>query len=138
MAWLQTILKYQFGPTFDSREQAVEAYRGRGAFKGWADVALIDYLADGLTASGDGFALTCAPMWEASNYVSQGHDPWRAMRTFRKPIRILKAGTGSTCQVPAQPRGLTHVTVETVPGTGHLFPMTRADVVRDALFDAAV
>ena len=122
---------------FDSREQALESYRGRGAFKGWPDAALIDYLADGLTPDGDGFRLACAPTWEASNYVSQGHDPWRALRTDPGPIRILKAETGSISQIgPSSTRPT--VAVETVPGTGHLFAMTHPGVVRDALFDAAV
>lgn len=124
---------------FDSREQALEAYRGRGAFRGWKDAALIDYLSDGLIEHPEGgFALACAPEWEASNYVSQGHDPWRAMRAYGGPVRILKAETGSISQVPERPRGLPHVAVETVPESHHLFPMIRADVVRDALFEAAV
>jgi len=124
--------------TFDTREQALATYRGRGAFRGWPDTVLIDYLADGLAAVESGFTLSCEPAWEASNFVSQSHDPWRAMKRFAKPIHILKAATGSTTQVPDRPRGLPHVTVDTVPDTGHLFPMTRADVVRDALFDAAI
>lgn len=123
---------------FDSREQALQAYRGRGAFKGWPDPVLIDYLSDGLRPEGDGFALSCAPDWEASNYTAQGHDSWRALRTYRQPIRILKAEIDSISRIPEHPRGLPHVTVETVPGGGHLFPMVRADIVRDALFDAAV
>lgn len=124
---------------FDSREQALEAYRGRGAFKDWSDISLIDYLSDGLIERAEGgFALACAPQWEASNYVSQGHDPWRAMRAFGGPVRILKAETGSITQVPEAPRGLPNIAVETVAGSHHLFPMVRADVVRDALFDAAV
>lgn len=124
---------------FDSREQALEAYRGRGAFKDWNDISLIDYLSDGLIERAEGgFALACAPQWEASNYVSQGHDPWRAMRAFGGPVRILKAETGSITQVPEAPRGLPNIAVETVAGSHHLFPMVRADVVRDALFDAAV
>jgi len=123
---------------FDSREQALEAYRGRGAFKGWPDPVLINYLAEGLTPQGEGFTLSCTPGWEASNYVSQGHDPWRAMKAFPRPIRVLKAEAGSIARVPERPRGLPHVTAETMPGTGHLFPMVRADIVRDALFDAAV
>ncbi|KPF84686.1 hydrolase [Brevundimonas sp. AAP58] len=124
---------------FDSREQALEAYRGRGAFRGWKDAVLIDYLSDGLIERADGgFDLACAPQWEASNYVAQGHDPWRAMRAYRRPVRILKAETGSITQVPSRPHGLAHVTVETVPDGHHLFPMVRADVVRDALFEAAV
>lgn len=125
-------------PGFDSREAALAAYRGRGAFAGWPDSVLIDYLAEGLVPSGDAFVLACAPDWEASNYLAQGHDPWRAMRTYRGPTRILKAETGSITQVPERPRGLGHVTVETAPGTGHLFPMVRADIVRDALFDAVI
>ena len=123
---------------FESREQAMAAYRGRGAFKGWPDMVLADYLSDGLTETGEGFSLTAAPAWEAANYASQAHDPWRAMRCCRAPIRILKAEHGALTHVPARPRGLPHVSVEVVAGGGHLFPMTHADVARDALFDAAV
>jgi pimeloyl-ACP methyl ester carboxylesterase len=123
---------------FESREQAMAAYRGRGAFKGWPDMILADYLSDGLTETGEGFSLTAAPAWEAANYASQAHDPWRAMRRCRDPIRILKAEHDALTHVPARPRGLPHVSVEVVAGGGHLFPMTHADVARDALFDAAV
>lgn len=124
---------------FDSREQALEGYRGRGAFRGWPDPVLIDYLSDGLLEREDGgFDLACAPAWEASNYVSQAHDPWRAMRTYGGPVRVIRAEEGSIARVPDQPRGLSQVTAETAPGTHHLFPMVRADIVRDALFDAAV
>ncbi len=123
---------------FDSREQALAAYRNRGAFKGWSDIMLIDYLSSGLVEDGDGFALSCPPEWEASNYSVQGHDPWKAMRDSGRPIRILKAETHSTCAVEALPRGLPLVTVETVQGGTHFFPMLRPDIARDALFDAAV
>ena len=124
--------------TFDSREQAMAAYRGRGAFKGWPDRVLADYLSDGLVETPDGFVLTAAPAWEAANYAAQAHDPWRALRRYRGPVRILKAEHGALTHVSAHPRGLPHVTVETVAGGGHLFPMTHADVARDALFEAAV
>ena len=123
---------------FDSRQQAMKAYAGRGAFKGWPEVMLADYLADGLVQTPDGYVLACDPAWEASNYAAQSHDPWRALKTLDRPVRILKGGAGSTCHVPERPRGLPHVTVETVPGGTHFFPMLQADVARDALFDAAV
>lgn len=123
---------------FDSREQALVAYRNRGAFKGWSDIMLVDYLGAGLVEDGDGFVLTCPPAWEASNYSAQSHDPWTAMRTFGRPIRILKAETHSTCAVQSNPRGLPQVSVETIAGGAHMFPMLRPDIVRDALFDAAV
>lgn len=123
---------------FDSREQALAAYRGRGAFKGWPDLVLADYLAEGLAETERGFELTCTPAWEASNYAAQAHNPWRALRRYPGATRILKAETGSLCAVPAHPRRLPHVRVETIQGGGHLFPMTHADIVRDALFDLAV
>ena len=123
---------------FDSREQALTAYSGRGAFKSWPEMMLADYLTDGLVETADGFALACDPAWEASNYAAQSHDPWRALKRLDRPVRILKGETGSTCHVAEHPRGLPHVTVETVPGGTHFFPMLKADVARDALFDAAV
>ncbi|HVL42496.1 MAG TPA: alpha/beta hydrolase [Brevundimonas sp.] len=123
---------------FDSREQALAAYVGRGAFKGWPEMMLADYLADGLTETPDGFVLACDPAWEASNYAAQSHDPWRALKQLDRPVRILKAEHGSTCHPTGTPRGLPRVTVETVAGGTHFFPMLKADVARDALFDAAV
>ncbi|HWQ85166.1 alpha/beta hydrolase [Brevundimonas sp.] len=123
---------------FDSREQALAAYAGRGAFRGWPEMMLADYLADGLVETADGFVLACDPAWEASNYAAQSHDPWRALRRLDRPVRILKAEAGSTCHLTGTPRGLPRVTVETVPGGTHFFPMLKADVARDALFDAAV
>ena len=123
---------------FDSREQALAAYRGRGAFRGWSDMMVVDYLGSGLTEEDNGFALTCPPVWEASNYSAQSHDPWRAMKTFGRPIHILKAGRGSTCSVEASSGGLPLVAVETVAEGTHFFPMLRPDIARDALFEAAV
>lgn len=124
--------------TFDSREAAMKAYRGRGAFKGWSDLQLADYLTDGFMPSGDQVTLTCAPATEAANYAAQAHDPWRALKRYPGPIRILKGGDQSTCHVPANPRGLPNVIVQPVEGGDHFFPMLKADVARDALFDALV
>ena len=123
---------------FDSREQAMAAYLGRGAFRGWPEMMLADYIADGLIETDAGFTLACDPAWEASNYAAQGHDPWRALKRLDCPVQVLKAEAGSTCRLPENPAGLPHVSVATVHGGTHFFPMLQADVVRDALFDAAV
>lgn len=123
---------------FDSREAAMKAYRGRGAFKGWSDLQLADYLTDGFMPSGDAMALTCLPATEAANYAAQAHDPWRALRRYPGPIHILKGGADSTCHVPPRPRGLPNVTVDVIEGGTHFLPMLHPDLARDALFDAAV
>lgn len=121
---------------FDSREAALAAYRGRGAFKGWPDRVLADYLADGVAVGPDGAVLTCTPAWEASNYAAQGHDPWRVLKRLKAPVRVLKGETGSTCSL--KPGQFDHVAVETVAGGTHFFPMLAPEVARDALFDACV
>ncbi len=123
---------------FDSREQAMAAYLGRGAFRGWPEMMLADYLADGLVETPDGFTLACAPAWEASNYAAHSHDPWRALKRLDCPVNVLKAEAGLVCALPENPKRLPHVTVGTVHGGTHFFPMLQADVARDALFDAAV
>ncbi len=123
---------------FDSREQAMAAYLGRGAFRGWPEMVLADYLADGLVEAHDGFTLACDPAWEASNYAAQSHDPWRALKRLDCPVTVLKGEAGSTCHLSENPRGLPQVTVGTVQGGTHFFPMLQADIARDALFDAAV
>jgi pimeloyl-ACP methyl ester carboxylesterase len=123
---------------FDSREQAMTAYLGRGAFKGWPEMMLADYLADGLVEATDGLTLACDPAWEASNYAAQSHDPWRALKRLDRPVRVLKAETGSPCHLAEDARPLPRLKVETVPGGSHFFPMLQADIARDALFDAAV
>ncbi|MNN20852.1 hypothetical protein D3C81_1341540 [compost metagenome] len=123
---------------FDSREQALTAYRGRGAFKGWPDMMLADYLVDGLTETDQGFALTCDPAWEASNYAAQAHDPWRALRRYRGGVHVLKAENGSLCAAPVTAPDAAPRRVSAVAGGGHLFPMTHPEIVRDALFDLAV
>lgn len=131
---------------FESREQAMAAYLGRGAFRGWPEMMLADYIADGLIETPEGFTLACDPAWEASNYAAQSHDPWRALKRLDCPVTVLKAEGASPCHLSGSsssglargPRGLPHVTVGTVPDGTHFFPMLQADIARDALFDAAV
>lgn len=120
---------------FADAAAALAAYRGRGAFRGWSDAMIADYLADGLAPDGDdGVTLTCTPQWEASNYAAQSHDPWSAFARYPGPVRLLKAETGSTCRVsrPPTPR----VAITTAPGGGHLFPMVMPDLARAALREA--
>jgi pimeloyl-ACP methyl ester carboxylesterase len=127
--------------TFDSRADAFQSYRGRGAFATWPETVLADYVAGGLIERDDGrVELACAPRWEAANFAAQANRPWRDFTRTPRPILILRAEHGSTCHAhddEAVRRRWPHVKLETVAG-GHFFPMERPDLVRDALLDAAV
>lgn len=125
---------------FESRSAAFQAYRGRGAFTNWPDTALADYVAGGLLERADGkVELACSPAWEASNYAAQGNDTWGALARLDRPVRLFKAEHGSASALGDLDRfrhAHTNVTVEIAPG-GHFFAIERADIVREALLDAA-
>ncbi len=124
-------------PSFASKAAALEAYRGRGAFRSWSEAMLVDYIEDGFAETPDGdVVLTCAPAWEASNFTAQGHEPYAAFDAINMPIRILRAEQGSTCRLEGPEPILTRsgkVRVEVVAGTSHFLPMERPDLVVDVL-----
>ncbi|MFC4724507.1 alpha/beta fold hydrolase [Glycocaulis abyssi] len=97
-------------------------YAGRPPFSYWAAGVLDDYLAGGLKSVEGGFALACAPAWEAANYASHRHDPVRAARRAGAPIAVLKAEKASTVRDVA---GLTRAgaVITPLPGHSHLAPM---------------
>ncbi|MET0272729.1 MAG: alpha/beta hydrolase [Phenylobacterium sp.] len=118
--------------SFDSRQAAFDAYRGRGAFKTWSDAQLADYIAAGFRETAEGVTLTCTPEWEASNFRSHNYDPWAAFRASRCPIRILRAEEGSTARIDDLVPDA-RISVETIPGTSHFLPMERPDLVQATL-----
>jgi len=125
---------------FPDKGAALEAYRGRGAFRTWSEAQLADYVQAGFRPDGaGGVILSCAPEWEASNFRSHNYDPWAAFRETRCPIRILRAEQGSTARLDDRlPELLAtgRIAVETVPGTSHFLPMERPELVRQALREA--
>lgn len=127
--------------SFASREEAFQAYNGRGAFRSWSEASLRGYLVDGLIEGADGLVhLSCRPAWEAANFSADHHDPIGAFTGARQPIRILKAEIGSTCGIEGYENQVLsdgHVRLEVIPGTSHFLPMERPELVRAALLEAA-
>lgn len=126
---------------YDDRAAAFASYRGRGAFIGWPDAMLSDYLADGLRDLPSGeVTLSCAPKWEASTYRAQRHDSRAAFAQSACPIEIYAAENDSACRfnpVAQTSRAASRITFEIVPATGHFLPMERPDLAR-AVLQAAI
>lgn len=120
---------------FPSREDVVKSYRGRGAFTGWPDAVLADYVEAGFRdLPGGEVVLACSPAWEASGYAAQGHDPWDAFSRVKCAINILRAEKSSTFPLAsAGALGGKHIHISTVPGSTHFLPMERPDLVRSVL-----
>jgi pimeloyl-ACP methyl ester carboxylesterase len=125
---------------FSDRMTALNAYKGRGAFRTWPDAMVADYVVGGLVddASG-GVTLACAPEWEASNYMAQGADVRRALARAKRPTHVLAgAARGSTTHLDGGfLKRNRQVTLTRVEGAGHFLPMERPDLARDALVDAS-
>lgn len=122
---------------FPSREAAVNAYQGRGAFKSWAPNMLEDYCDDGFTDMPDGSVrLSCAPAFEAACFAGQRHNPLAALARIEWPARLLRGARNSTT-VGFLIRKLERhgVGVETVADTTHFLPMERPDICRAAMAD---
>ena len=125
---------------FPSRQAALEAYSGRGAFRTWPPESLADYVAGGFVDLPSGeVTLACEPAWEASNFTSHGHDTLAAFRAVTAPIHILRASDNSTCRIDtieAELAATGRFHMETVPGTTHFLPMERPELVRASLLEA--
>lgn len=107
---------------FASRADALERFKTKPPFDGWAEGVIEDYLREGLIETPNGVRLACDPAWEAANYAAQRHWPLGAARGFDGSIHALKAEHGST--VLNEP-GLAKAgaRIDTLPGAGHLAPM---------------
>ncbi|WP_395644833.1 alpha/beta fold hydrolase [Terricaulis sp.] len=126
---------------FESKEQAVTAFTGRGIFKVFPPEVIADYVEDGLIedAKHGGFKLACAPQFEAATFCAQRNDPWGALAQVSAPLVLLRAEQGSTTS-PASMHRIQAMKpdarVGTVEGAGHMLPIERPDRVRTAIESA--
>jgi pimeloyl-ACP methyl ester carboxylesterase len=125
---------------FPSREVALDAYLGRGAFRTWPPDIVADYVEGGFRElSGGGVRLACEPAWEASTFEAQANDPWSDFAAVNCRVDILKAERDSTCRTEGREDALTRsgrVSITTVPGTSHFLPMERPELATQRLMNA--
>jgi pimeloyl-ACP methyl ester carboxylesterase len=124
-------------PTFASRDAAIAAYTGRGAFKTWPAPIIADYCEDGFKALPDGgVTLSCAPAFEAACFAGQKHNPLRALRTIKWPARLLRGGRHSTTVAMLIGKlERSGIPVETIADTSHFLPMERPEICQAAMAD---
>jgi len=74
-----------------SREDAINALRGRGTYKGWTETALADFAQYALRPAddGNGVMLKCPPSREAEVFGSVPKGLWRALRNVQTHTLVL-------------------------------------------------
>lgn len=124
---------------FFSREDALKAYRGRGAFRSWPDESVADYVEGGLVESDGGFRLACTPQWEGQLYSIFPFGLARLGARVRVPVTILSASMQSSAD-PSVVEGFVHRNRNTrrltVPDTTHFLPLEKPDLFRAELLRA--
>jgi len=128
---------------FASREEALQAFVGRGVFKTFPTEVVEDYVADGVIEDdkNGGFKLACAPAFEAATFCAQRNDPWGALRRVRAPIVMLRAEKNSTVRDAAAHRIAAlkpDARLAVVEGASHMLPIERPDRARAAIESAVL
>jgi pimeloyl-ACP methyl ester carboxylesterase len=117
---------------FESREQAVTGFRGRGAFKSWPEEMLADYIEGGTEPFEGGYRLSCAPEWEAANFAVFPFGLASLAGRVRMPLAVLYAEHHSSApesELETVRTANRNARIVRVPGTTHFLPMERPDLV---------
>jgi pimeloyl-ACP methyl ester carboxylesterase len=120
--------------TFDSKETAFNALKGRGFFATWPEEMLQDYVEDGFVDDGEGgVTLACKRLYEARTFVAHRYDLWKALPRAPGPLVVLASERNSAIQ----PTGMTRLArvrpdarIAVVEGTSHALPMEKPDRTR--------
>ena len=121
---------------FDSRDDALDSYRGRGGFKSWPETWLEAYVRHAFVSDGDHVRLACSPEWESATFAHTEHKPWSGIRQLQCEVVALAAEQASTFSPAARERFsalLPAAEVTVVAGTTHFLPMERPDAIRDTV-----
>ena len=150
MRWARAMMRKRLGVAnqagrrksrFDSFEQVFERYQGRGAFRGFTDEALSDYLKGGLVADGEGVKLACDPLWEQAIFTAQGHNLFKALKFLpEQNSNVCFASKYGAVSFPAARRALarhigqSHVSLR--KDLSHMFPLHVPEFAAEQLSQA--
>lgn len=126
---------------FESFDAAFNRYKDRGAFRGFSDEALRDYLTGGLVPDGNGVKLACDPLWEQAIFVAQGHNVFKAVPHLpRNNSHMTFAGKHGAVSFRAGRNAFAKIigseNVVFDKNRAHMFPMHDPDYATGRLRDA--
>ena len=122
---------------FQSKEEALERYTNRGAFKN-IDVGILkDYLDSGLVEKDGAYHLACTPALEQALFAAQHHNPYKAARFLPDNSHMIYAGgrdrVSSSYTRAKMQRMQPNISVSCNPDLLHLFPLQNPQIAIDTL-----
>ncbi len=119
---------------WNSLDEMMEAYRGRGVFRTWPEECLKDYLEGGTESLPDGrVRLSCPPEWESKTFSTMSHIVWQRLSEVRCPITLVYGGHSNTffggsahCFLRRKP----NARMICVQQASHFIPLEEQDLVR--------
>ena len=121
---------------FPDLEFAFQRYKGRGTFKGVSDEALRDYLIGGLKPHTDGMELACSPSWEQAMFIAQGHNIFKAAKSYSGPIKFIYArqsGVSTKGTRRAIARAVGAANVDYRKDFAHFFPFHESEFTQNEI-----
>ena len=128
---------------FDSIEEAMKSYEGRGAFKTWGSEWIKNYLIGGTQKSpNEGIELSCTPEWESMTFKSSSMDTWDFLEEIEVQTSTIAAApeenSGTTFSEDARKALLSLGStweLEEIDGASHFLPMEFSDLTVDRISD---
>jgi len=125
--------------TFPSREEALENYRSKTAFRSWTDEWLRAYVDAGFNQNEcSGVQLACSPQWESLTFQHTESSPWHRIKRLPIEVRVLAGTKGSTFPQSVHgkfQRRMPSAKIISIPNASHFLPMERHGSVINELFD---
>ncbi|NRA44736.1 MAG: alpha/beta hydrolase [Oligoflexales bacterium] len=122
---------------FDSRQQIINAYQGKGAFKSWPQEILVDYVDGGIKPSHPhGVELTCHPKWEAQSFALTAHQTWTWLKNLECKTHLIYGNQTST--ISQRSLDVIHESYPQIHtqeySASHFIPMENKACIRDEIF----
>ena len=123
---------------FNSREEMVDSYFGRGVFSTWDRSLIEDYVEGGTRdINEEQVELSCAPSWESRTFMASDMDSWSYLKKLNIPSYILCGDILSTFSSRAR-KAINRLKgdwrVEVFPKASHSLPMEQIDTLIDRIY----
>ena len=82
---------------FESQEEMINSYSGRGIFSTWGKLWVQDYVEGGTKKiGGEKVELSCAPEWESRTFQTTDMNSWPYLRKLDIPVYVICGNINST------------------------------------------